>query len=477
MASRRQTAAERRAHARAARAKLAALRAQLREALAAKKARMRELVGIIRAERLALRERLRAKRQRALEELRVATRAARAEARDQWRRRRADALAAGASEVATARAAVIAERERLSAERAAERKLRELASAHAHADRVQNDETVRALIPAELAPLFERVGRQVRGGSSESRAEALLRYAEKHPAEVFKLVEPRGEARIQETRDAIADVARAGRGQGVAGFAEKRAARVERMRAKAARLGAASESAHAQARKVGDMIPMGQPILIGHHSQRRHVRDLDRMQRGLERSLDLSNQATALERRATRSEKGRAVSSDDPEAIEKLRDKLSRLNANRGRMRAANAAIRAGGDVVAALGRLGFREDEARKLLEKDFAGRIGFADYALRNAAAEAGRVERRIREMGERASTPAPADVVVGDVRISESENRVRVTFPGIPPEATRRALKSAGFRWSPAVGAWQRHASPGAWYAAKSVLAATQSSSTNH
>ena len=163
--------------------------------------------------------------------------------------------------------------------------------------------------------------------------------------------------------------------------------------------------------------------------------------------------------------------SDDPEAIGKLKEKLARLNASRDRMRMANAAVRKGGDVVAALEALGFREDQARKLTEKDFAGRIGFPDYALRNSAAEAGRVERRIRELEERASTPAPEDVVMGQARISETDNRVRVTFPGAPPEATRRALKAAGFRWSPSVGAWQRHASNGAWHAAKEALARTQ------
>ena len=129
-------------------------------------------------------------------------------------------------------------------------------------------------------------------------------------------------------------------------------------------------------------------------------------------------------------------------------------------MRAANAAIRAGGDVVGALAALGFREGQAKKLLERDFAGRIGFPDYALRNAAGEAARVGRRIRELEDRAVTPVRADIVIGDARISEAENRVRVVFPSVPPEAVRRALKGAGFRWAPSVGAWQRQASNGAW-----------------
>jgi len=130
---------------------------------------------------------------------------------------------------------------------------------------------------------------------------------------------------------------------------------------------------------------------------------------------------------------------------------------------------------VSGLGALGIREETAKQLLEKDFAGRIGFPDYKLRNTASEAKRIEKRIRELEARASTAAPTDVVIGGGRISEADNRVRVTFPSMPPAAMRRALKAAGFRWSPTANAWQRHASNGAWYAAKAALTANQGTTT--
>lgn len=469
MGARNGAVAERRARVREARAKLGALRAQLKEALAAKKARMRELVQVVRAERLALRERLRTHRKRVLDELRTTARAERAAARAGWAQRRAAAGAESETEVGAARTALAAERERVAAERAAGRKLRDGAAAHSRGERVQSDATVRGLIPGELVPLFERVAGRIRGSSSESRAEALLRYAEKHPEEVFKVVEPRGQARVEEARGAVVEAARAARGQGVAGFAEKRAARIERMHTKAARLGTEAESAYAAARRTSDLIPFGQPVLVGHHSQRRHERDLARIDRGYRKAFALTDHANALERRASHAESARTVFSDDPEAIDKLREKLGRLNKVRETMRQANAAIRRGGDVVAALGALGIGEDAARKLLEKDFAGRIGFPDYKLRNTASEAKRIEKRIAELEARASTPAPTEVVIGDARISEADNRVRIRFPNVPPEATRRALKGAGFRWSPTELAWQRHASNGAWHAATSVLTA--------
>jgi hypothetical protein len=459
------------------RAKVVALREALHRAIAGKRLRMRELAQSVRAERLALRDRLRAHRVRTLGELKAAAERERRLAREDWRRRIDEARKDGHSEVTRLRTEVAAARAQAAAERKIAGGLRADRASLARAVADQSDDEVRALIPRALAPLFDRVARTIRSTRGQTRAEAFLRYAERHPDKMFEVVERRAHAHVEAARDELAETTKAAvRGETASSYAAKKAARIERMRAKAERLASAAEGARAHAHGIADRIPAGQPILVGHHSQRRHERDLERMRRSFTKSIALTNEAKDLSHRADRAERSRAVSSDDPGAIDKLREKLATLNTSRERMRAANAAIRAGGDVVGALGALGFGESQARKLLERDFAGRIGFPDYALRNAASEATRLERRIREVADRATAPVAADVVIGDARISEAENRVRVTFPSVPGEAVRRALKSAGFRWAPSVGAWQRHASPGARYAAERALAQTQTSPTH-
>ena len=45
-------------------------------------------------------------------------------------------------------------------------------------------------------------------------------------------------------------------------------------------------SMDAEHRQSCDMIPMGQPILVGHHSEGRHRRDLDRTERLCRRGMD-----------------------------------------------------------------------------------------------------------------------------------------------------------------------------------------------
>jgi hypothetical protein len=463
-----------RARRRELRARVTALREALRRALAGKRLRMRELGESVRQERLALRDRLRANRVQSLVALKAAADRERRLAREDWRRRIDAARKDGQSEVARLRAEVAATHAQAEAERKIATGLRADRASLARAVAEQSDDEVRALIPRALAPLFDRVARTIHSVRGQTRAEAFLRYAERRPDELFEIVEPRAHAHVEAARNDLAETTKAAaRGESPSSYAAKRAARVDRMRSKSARLASAADSAHARARGIADRIPMGQPILVGHRSQKRHERDLERMRRSFTKSVALTNEASDLARRADRAERSTAVSSDDPEAIDKLREKLSKLSAGRERMRAANVAIRAGGDVVGALGALGFCESQAKKLLERDFAGRVGFPDYALRNAASEANRLERRIQDLAKRATAPAAADVAIGDARISEAENRVRVTFPSVPPESVRRALKSAGFRWAPSVGAWQRHASPGARYAAERALTQSQTS----
>jgi hypothetical protein len=253
---------ERRARLRELRAKLAALRASLRAALAAKKARMRELTATIRAERAALRDRLRAARRQRLVELRERARAERQAARAEWQRRRAEALREATSDIERARVELAATRERAAEERRIVAKARSEARAHAQrTDAAGSDEAVRAAIPSALVPVFDQVKDAIRSPRGTSRVEAFLRHAETYPDVTFRFSEPAAHAHIEATRDAIADVERAvARGRGVADYEARRARRIERLHAKAARLDAAAHHVRAHAEQIGSMIPLGQPM-------------------------------------------------------------------------------------------------------------------------------------------------------------------------------------------------------------------------
>ena len=59
-------------------------------------------------------------------------------------------------------------------------------------------------------------------------------------------------------------------------YEERLQARKERLEARAGTAAARSDAAYNRSRKATEGIVMGQPILVGHHSEGRHRRDLAR---------------------------------------------------------------------------------------------------------------------------------------------------------------------------------------------------------
>lgn len=84
---------------------------------------------------------------------------------------------------------------------------------------------------------------------------------------------------------------------------ERAADRAERLTERADKHQQAADSAYEQARRIGDMIPMGQPILVGHHSEGRHRRDIDRIDRNMRKAHESREYAEELERRAEYNER------------------------------------------------------------------------------------------------------------------------------------------------------------------------------
>ncbi|AUT76819.1 hypothetical protein C2L64_52510 (plasmid) [Paraburkholderia hospita] len=91
----------------------------------------------------------------------------------------------------------------------------------------------------------------------------------------------------------------------------------------------------------------------------------------------------------------------ESDAIEKLEAEIERLKASQKMMRAANTALRKGDDN--ALRALGFSEEHIGELKTKDFAGRVGFPQSALRNNNADIRRLKKRIAEVQTREACDA--------------------------------------------------------------------------
>ena len=262
-------------------------------------------------------------------------------------------------------------------------------------------------------------------------------------------------------------------------YEEKQEARRERLLERADKAERRAASADKAASDRARHIPPGQPILVRHHSERRHRRDLERIHRGHEKAHEERGKATDLRRRAAAVGTG-GISSDDPDAVSKLEQKLRGLEERREHMKAVNAAWRKAGRPAPdntngwkTVGEATGLEPEALQKLRLDMA-RLGalrdtpFPGYTLRNTGAEIRRIRARVDEL--RASEGAErVDEEHGPCRLVEdpNDNRVRLIFEGKPPAETRSLLKRYGFRWSPQAGAWQRHLNDAGRVAARSVL----------
>lgn len=161
------------------------------------------------------------------------------------------------------------------------------------------------------------------------------------------------------------------------------------------------------------------------------------------------------------------ISSDDPQAVEKLEAKLATLEKHQEMMKAANAAIRmkdpAKGD--AKLAELGYTPEDIAELRAPDFCGRIGYPAYELQNNNANIRRIRGRIAELKKRTeSTPEGWEFDGGRVVVNTAENRLQIIFDGKPNADVRTELKGEGFRWAPSQGAWQRQLTDNAMRAAR-------------
>ena len=245
----------------------------------------------------------------------------------------------------------------------------------------------------------------------------------------------------------------------------------------------------ATAGRMGQAIPFGQPILVGHYSENADRRYRDRIWNKMGKAVALADTAKYHAARAARI--GNAgISGDDPNKIIKLRRKLAQAQHLQEQMKAANQVIKRKrkGDTdaqkLADLQAMGYSPTAAAKLLLPDFANQIGFAAYQISNNNAEIRRITDRItQEQANQQAAETPDRTYTlpnGDrvtVTFDATDNRIRVCFPGKPfggthgepDEATRATLSQKGFNWSPSNKAWQRQITANARYALLNVIAA--------
>jgi hypothetical protein len=211
-----------------------------------------------------------------------------------------------------------------------------------------------------------------------------------------------------------------------------------------------SDAAFATAAKRAEAIPFGQPVLVGHHSEKRDRNYRARIHAGMDRGVAELRKAEGHESKARglAAALDRSIYSDDPDAPDRLREKIEQLEASRRTMREANAAFRRSGreGVVALLGEARTAEVFRRASYTAD---KVPFPRYALANTGAEIGRAKKRLVQI-EAERLRAGRAWEAGGIVIDRTATYCRVTFADKPDRAMLTALRDAGYRWG--AGSWQ-------------------------
>ena len=125
-------------------------------------------------------------------------------------------------------------------------------------------------------------------------------------------------------------------------YRERRQAKAERLREWADKRDVKADAARETSNSISDMIPFGQPILVGHHSESRARRDADKIHRKMGESVEHARKAADFRRRADGIERaaGSAVYSDDEDAAERLRSRIESREQERARIKDYNTSCR-----------------------------------------------------------------------------------------------------------------------------------------
>ena len=257
-------------------------------------------------------------------------------------------------------------------------------------------------------------------------------------------------------------------------FEERRQNRKDRYEELADKNQQQSQERYDAARSIGSRIPMGQPILVGHHSERGHRADLKRIDNNMRKSIEHRDKARYYEDRAQTIENDRTIYSDDPEAIQKLKQRLADLEEYQAWMKTINKLCQSkklsDEQIVEQLeDEYGCSTSVAHWLLNPKYSyEKRGFQTWQLSNNNANIRRIKERIAQL-EKAETEETSERIMGEVKLVDSveHNRLQIFFPDKPSAEVRSRLKQQGFRWSRQQGCWQRHRSNTATYQAERIV----------
>lgn len=169
-------------------------------------------------------------------------------------------------------------------------------------------------------------------------------------------------------------------------------------------------------------IPFGQPILIGHHSETRDRNYRERIRGNFEKGFESAAMADHHVSKAAglEAQLDHAIYSDDPDAIERLTEKIAGMEAEREAMKAANTAYR----------KVHGAELRAMGAYERSQA--VPHAAYELQNLGGNITRCRQRLAFLsgGSQATQPTTGDTATARAGLTVTAGMTTPSRPGKAP-----------------------------------------------
>jgi len=233
-------------------------------------------------------------------------------------------------------------------------------------------------------------------------------------------------------------------------YEERKQAKIDRYKELAGQADQQSTSLSEQSSKMASVIPFGQPILVGHHSEGRDRRYRDKIHNKMSQSVEASKKAEYYKEKAFAAGNNTSISSDNPEALTLLKEKVCKLEQRQSKMKVMNSAwkVYAKSDNSTKLKALGLTDEQINKLseqIEKAYSfNKQPYPSYELTNLSAKIRNTKKRIESL-ERTEKIEHKEIDYGQLKAVQNVdlNRIQLILPDIPSQEIRTFLKNLGLQ----------------------------------
>lgn len=203
--------------------------------------------------------------------------------------------------------------------------------------------------------------------------------------------------------------------------------------------------------KMMDVIPPGQPILVGHHSERRDRNFRGRIDSHMTKFVEERQLAKHHVSKAggLDAQLERTIFSDDANAIEAIEARIAENEARRVQMKKINAMYRKGD--AEGLAAAGLNLEILRERLKTAYTWcQQPHPAYELQNLGQRISGDKKRLEHIKVQNERRATAEAAPNGITIENCQSGYcRVTFAEKPDRSVLNALKAAGFGWG--AGSW--------------------------